>query len=69
MNQPSSLEQRVDLLERELAALKERLTAEPKPQSWIERITGTFEGDPEFAEISELGAEIRRADRAIEEDR
>jgi hypothetical protein len=64
-----NLEQRVDLLERELAALKEHLTVGPKPPNWIESITGTFEGDPDFAEIVKLGAEIRRTDRAVEEDR
>ena len=63
MQQPSSLEQRVTLLEDELAALKERLGIAPTAGNWIEKITGTFEGDTEFAEIVKLGAELRRADR------
>jgi hypothetical protein len=69
MREPDSLEQRVDVLEREVAALKGQLPAtEPKRDNWIEKITGTFEGDPEFAEIVRLGAEIRRRDRPADED-
>ena len=63
MQQPSSLEERVELLEYEVAALKKRLGIQPIGKNWIEKITGTFEGDTEFAEIVELGAEMRRADR------
>jgi hypothetical protein len=69
MNQPSPLEQRVNILEREVAALKQQLGNGPHPANWIEKITGTFEGDEEFAEIIGLGAEIRRADRFTEDDR
>lgn len=63
MQQPSSLEQRVKLLENEFAALKKRLGIAPTGENWIEKIAGTFEGDTEFAEIIKLGAELRRADR------
>lgn len=63
MPQPSSLEQRVKLLESEVATLKKRLGGEPTGNNWIEKITGTFEGDAEFAEIVKLGAELRREDR------
>lgn len=63
MQQPSSLEQRVTLLEDELVSLKKRLGIAPTGDNWIENITGTFEGDTEFAEIVKLGAELRRADR------
>ena len=69
MEHPSSLEERVQALEEEVAALKKWLEAEtPKHVNWIERITGTFESDPEFAEIVRLGAEIRRADRPTDDD-
>lgn len=68
MQQPSSLEERVKALESEVAALKERLGSAPKQANWIEKITGTFEGDPEFAEIARLGAEIRRKDRPRDDD-
>lgn len=63
MRQPASLDERVQLLENEVATLKKRLGAAPTGANWIEKITGTFEGDAEFAEIVKLGAELRRADR------
>ena len=63
MPQPSSLEQRLKVLETEVAAIKKRLGTDPTGDNWIEKITGTFEGDKEFAEIVRLGAELRRADR------
>ena len=58
MPQQISLEQRV-------AALKKQLEtrAPSADDNWIEKISGTFKNDPEFAEILRLGAEIRRADR------
>lgn len=63
MPQPSSLEDRLKALESEVADLKKRLGETPKQGNWIDKITGTFENDPEFAEIVRLGAEIRRKDR------
>ena len=66
MSQPSSLEQRVKLLESEVAALKKLLGGEPTGDNWIEKITGTFAGDAEFAEIVKLGAKLRREDRPSE---
>lgn len=63
MQQPASLDERVQLLESEVASLKQRLGTAPTGANWIEKITGTFEGDAEFAEIIKLGVELRRADR------
>ena len=69
MTKPTSIEERVAALEIEVAALRARLEeTAPKKGSWIEKITGTFEGDPEFAEIVRLGAELRRADRPADDD-
>ncbi|HUY33770.1 MAG TPA: hypothetical protein VMV69_13550 [Pirellulales bacterium] len=60
-----TVEQRLADLEREVAELKRQLatTLPNNKANWIERITGTFKDDPDFAEIVRLGAEIRRADR------
>ncbi len=56
-----SVEERLAILEREVAELKR---ASPQRKgNWIEKITGTFKGDPEFGEILRLGKEIRDADR------
>lgn len=63
MPQPTTLDDRVKSLENDIAAIKKRLGIPPAEENWIEKITGTFEGDTEFAEIVKLGAELRRADR------
>lgn len=68
MQESSSLEHRVEALEREIAALKERLDGPPKHENWIEKITGTFEGDAEFAKIVKLGAELRRKNRPADDE-
>ncbi len=67
MAQTESIEERLGNLEREVAELKRRLGEDKAQESWIERITGSFENDPDFAEILRLGQEIRRADRPNDE--
>ncbi|MGH7199229.1 MAG: hypothetical protein ACREJB_01400 [Planctomycetaceae bacterium] len=56
-----TLEERVALLEREMADLKRQLAADKG--NWIEAISGTFRDVPEFDEVLRLGREIRQADR------
>jgi hypothetical protein len=63
MIQARSVEERLDTLERAMADLKRRVDERETKKNWIEKITGTFENDPDFAEILRLGQEIRRADR------
>jgi hypothetical protein len=67
MSQTQSIEQRLDNLEREMAELKQRVGEGDAKKNWIERITGSFANDPDFAEILRLGQEIRRADRPDDE--
>ncbi|MEZ6102611.1 MAG: hypothetical protein R3E01_27030 [Pirellulaceae bacterium] len=62
----STLEERIAKLEREVQALKQ---ARSKPNDsvaskpgWISKITGSFEGDPEFDEILRMGREERKSD-------
>ena len=63
MAQSSTVEERLSQVEKELADLKTRVkTLEPKG-NWIDSITGSFQDDPDFAEILRLGKEIRNADR------
>lgn len=59
----SSLEERVAILETEVARLKERLTEE-KPQAavpWWEQIYGTFANSPEYEEAMRLGRVCRES--------
>ncbi len=61
-----SLEIRVAKIERDLAILKAKA---PRDKSnWIAEITGSFKGDPNFAEIVRLGKEMRDAEEPEEAD-
>lgn len=57
-----TIEQRVELIERELNLLKSQL---PKNGSkpWWQKIAGVFENDPVFEEISSLGQSLREQER------
>jgi hypothetical protein len=57
-----TLEQRVEVIERELNFLKAQL---PKnsPKPWWQKIAGIFENDPAFDEILALGQAIREQER------
>jgi hypothetical protein len=57
----STIEQRLEKLEADVAELKRQNDA--KKKDWLSVVTGSFKDDPEFAEIVRLGREIRRADR------
>ena len=65
MDDNKSIEERLAVVERELAYLETRLPPEPKPGNWIEKISGSFKDDPEFDEILRLGREMRQADRMM----
>ena len=60
-SQPTALEKRLVRVEKELAEIKAEL-ANKRKQPWWQEIAGSFRGDPVFAEIARLGAEIRQAD-------
>jgi hypothetical protein len=63
-----TIEQRLENVERELAALKGEIKALKPEPNWISAISGTFKDDPEFDEVLRLGKEIRDADRPEEGD-
>ncbi len=63
----ATLEQRLALVEAELAALKQRLNGETASRTWLERMAGSMKDEPEFAEVLRLGRAIRDADRPAEE--
>ncbi len=58
-----TLEERVTILEKDLLQLKSRLSGKGK-QAWWQEISGVFENDPAFDEISVLGQAIREQERA-----
>jgi hypothetical protein len=64
----TTIEQRLENMERELAELKGEIkTLIPRP-NWISAITGTFKDDPEFDEVLQLGKMLREADQQNETD-
>ncbi|MBI1831154.1 MAG: hypothetical protein HYR84_06865 [Planctomycetes bacterium] len=58
-----SVEERLAILEKEMADLKRGITATKAKGNWIENVQGSFKDDPEFGEILRLGKEIREADK------
>jgi hypothetical protein len=64
----TTIEQRLENVESELAALKgEMKTLKPDP-NWISSLCGTFKDDPEFDEVLRLGKEFRDAERPMESE-
>ena len=61
-----TVEERLAIVEQELAELKKKMPVLLSKPDWITRITGSFKGDPEFGEILRLEREIRNAE-SIEE--
>ncbi|MBC8869621.1 MAG: hypothetical protein H8E44_09395 [Planctomycetes bacterium] len=67
MSGSSTVEQRLEQVEKQLADLKSHVKNFRPAPNWIDAITGTFKDDPEFDEILRLGKEIRDADKPSEE--
>jgi len=63
MSQTRSSEDRLAVLEAEVAQIKRLLGEERKPQNWLDRVVGSMSRHPEFQEVLRLGREFRRADR------
>ncbi len=60
--QTSHLEQRVSTLETELLAIKRLLAKSSQPKSpWWLKVAGSFEQDPTFDEVVQLGQEWRKS--------
>lgn len=59
----SSVEERLDSLEREVTRLKVRERGLQPKDKWISAITGTAQDDPVYEEICRLGKELRDAEQ------
>jgi hypothetical protein len=59
----ANLEKRMAELEREIAALREKVEALTGAKPWWERIAGTFQHDPVYERAMQLGRKYRRAQR------
>ena len=58
----SKIEDRLTLLEKEVADLKQRLRILPAQPDWIDQVTGSMKDQPEFEEVLRLGKEQRDAE-------
>lgn len=56
---PEQLEERLALLEAEVARLKHKLDSDEPAKPWWERIVGSFADNPAYDEAMELGREYR----------
>jgi hypothetical protein len=63
MAKPTNLEQRVTILERDLAELKRRVGVSGAKKNWIKALTGSMKDYPEFKEVVRLGREYRRSQK------
>lgn len=63
MEKNLTLEQRVEVIERELNVLKAQLPKNSQ-NPWWQKIIGVFENDAAFDEISSLGQKIREQERS-----
>ena len=64
MSGQNGVEERLALLEKEVAELKR--TVRPR-ENWFDRVAGSMKDDPEFDEVLRLGREIRQAERPDED--
>lgn len=64
----SSIEQRLAAVEQAVVEIQRRLARFEPDADWIERVTGSMEGRPEFEEVLRLGREIRCEDRPADLD-
>jgi hypothetical protein len=64
MSNQSSLEKRLELLEREVAQIKLRLTPPQANGNWVDEIAGSMKQFPEFDDVVRLGQEFRKSARS-----
>jgi hypothetical protein len=61
MSNQTSLEKRLELLEREVAQIKLRLATPQANGNWVDEIAGSMKSFPEFDEVVRLGREFRES--------
>jgi hypothetical protein len=62
-----TVEDRLAVMEAELAELKHRLNGRTSVSTWLDRIAGSMKDEPEFLEVLRLGRALRDADQPTEE--
>jgi hypothetical protein len=62
-----TIEQRLDIVEHEVAELRSLMTRATAPADWLEKVAGSVTDEAAFREVLELGRALRLADRPSEE--
>ena len=57
-----SVEERLAAMEVAIVELQRQLAVDPRPENWLEKISGGFKDDPVFEEMLRLGREYRQSD-------
>lgn len=63
MPQTPSTEDRLAILEAEVARIKAQIEHGAQPPNWLDRVVGSMSRYPEFREVLRLGREFRQVDR------
>jgi hypothetical protein len=69
MSNAGIVEDRLAVLEREVADLKRRMAPQGQPQNWLENVAGSMQDEPEFEKVLELGRVARRQETSPADDR
>ena len=62
-----TIEDRLTLLEQEVARLKAQVAQPAANGNWIDRVSGSMQDYPEFAEVLEHGRKLRQSERPCED--
>ena len=63
MSEQQTLEKRVADLEKHVELLTREVFQKTSKPGWVQKIVGSMNNDPEFAEILKLGREIRQSEQ------
>lgn len=64
MSEKGTVEERLTVLEREMADLKRQILLARAPGNWFGFVAGSFRDDPDFEEVLRLGRAVRGSDRS-----
>jgi hypothetical protein len=60
----STTDQRLDLLEHDVALIKPQILAASGHRDWLSAVTGSMQDFPEFADVLRFGREFREGESA-----
>ena len=68
MSHTMAVEDRLAVLEREVAALKRRVAGAGRCDNWLEQVAGSMQDEPEFDKVLELGRLARKEQKPPGDD-